>query len=76
MESFESCNAVINNVGRKSGLYMNAGQTSVVWLGRRRSSAVKYMQHLGMEWNPPTFKVLGIWFTNVAYYNCNILDNI
>ena len=22
------------------------------------------MQDLGMEWNPPKFKVLGIWFTN------------
>ena len=39
-------------------------QTSAVWLGSKRNSVVKYMQHLGMEWNPPKFKVLGIWFTS------------
>ena len=22
------------------------------------------MPHLQMEWNPPKFKILGIWFTN------------
>ena len=37
---------------------MNAGKTSAVWLGSKRNSVVKYMQHLGMEWNPPKFKVL------------------
>jgi hypothetical protein len=63
-ESFESCVTVIDNFGRKSGLYMNAEKTSAVWLGSRRNSVVKYMQHLGMEWNPPKFKILGIWFTN------------
>ena len=44
---------------------MKAGKTSAVWLGSKRNSAVKYMQHLGMERNPPKFKVLGIWFTTV-----------
>ena len=63
-ESFETCITVIDNFGRKSGLYMNAGKTSAVWLGSKRNSVVKYMQHLGMDWNPPKFKVLGIWFTN------------
>ena len=63
-ESFETCITVIDNFGRKSGLYMNAGKTSAVWLGSKRNSVVKYMQHLGMEWNPPKFKVLGIWFTS------------
>ena len=43
---------------------MNAGKTSAVWFGSKRKSVVKYMQHLGMDWNPPKFKVLGIWFTN------------
>ena len=43
---------------------MNAGKTSAVWLGSKRNSVVKYMQHLIMEWNPPKFKVPGIWFTN------------
>ena len=43
---------------------MNGGKTSAVWLGTKRNSVVKYMQHLGMEWNPPKLKVLGIWFVN------------
>ena len=30
----------------------------------KRNSPVKYMPHLQMEWNPPKFKILGIWFTN------------
>ena len=63
-ESFETCITVIDNFGRKSGLYMNARKTSAVWLVSKRNSVVKYMQHLGMEWNPPKFKVLGIWFTS------------
>ena len=42
---------------------MNAGKTSAVWLGSKRNSVVKYMQHLEMEWNSPKCKVLGIWFT-------------
>ena len=63
-ESFETCITVTDNFERKSGLYMNAGKTSAVWRGSKRNSVVKYMQHLGMEWNPPKFKVLGIWFTS------------
>ena len=63
-ESFETCITVIYNFGSKSGLYMNAGKTSAVWLGSKRNSVVKYMEHPGMEWNPPKFKVLGIWFTS------------
>ena len=63
-ESFETNITVIDNVGRKSGLYMNAGKTSTFWLGSKRNSIVKYIKHLRMEWNQPQFKVLGIWFTN------------
>ena len=64
-ESFETCITVIDNFGRKSGPCVNAGKASAVWLGSKRNLVVKYMQHLGMEWNPPKFKVLGIWFTTV-----------
>ena len=63
-ESFGSCVTVIDHFGRTSGLYMNAGKTNAVWLGSRRNSVATYMHHLVMEWNPPTFKILGIWFTN------------
>ena len=47
-DSFESCIAVTDNLGRNSRLYMNAGKTSVVWLGSSKSSTIKYMHS---EWN-------------------------
>jgi hypothetical protein len=63
-KSFETCLQLISRFGKISGLFLNAGKTSVIWLGSRKNSPVKYMAHLGMEWNPPKFKVLGVWFTN------------
>ena len=63
-KSFESCIDVLEKFGNRSGLFLNPGKTSVIWLGSRKNSHVRYMQHLGMEWNPPRFKVLGVWFTN------------
>ena len=47
--SFETCIPVTDNFGRRSGLCMNAGKTSAVWLGSKSSSVVKYMQHPGTE---------------------------
>ena len=63
-KSFESCIEVLDTFGNKSGLLLNPGKTSVIWLGSRKNSPVQYMHHLKMEWNPPKFKVLGMWFTN------------
>lgn len=63
-KSFESCIDVLDTFGKKSGLFLNPGKTSVIWLGSRKNSSVRYMQHLNMEWNPPKFKILGMWFTN------------
>ena len=40
------------------------------------------MPHLQMEWNPPKFKILGIWFTNdlkeceVLNFNDKFLENM
>ena len=31
------------------------------------------MPHLLMEWNPPKFKILGIWFTN-DLKECEVLN--
>ena len=62
--SFEETVKTINTFGKASGLFLNAGKTSAIWLGYKRNSLVKYMPHLQMEWNPPKFKILGIWFTN------------
>ena len=43
---------------------MNPGKTSAVWLGSKKNSAVRFMDHLKMTWNPETFRILGILFTN------------
>jgi hypothetical protein len=71
-KSFEETIANVNNFGKKSGLFLNAGKTSAIWLGSKKNSAVRYMQHLLMEWNPERFKILGIWFTN----NLKEMENI
>ena len=47
-----------------SGLVLNTGKSSAIWLGNKKNSHTVYMPHLQMEWNPTTFKILGIWFTN------------
>ena len=63
----------INTFGKASGLFLNAGKTSAIWLGNKRNSLVKYMPYLQMEWNPPKFKILGIWFTN-DLKECEVLN--
>lgn len=63
-KSFEETVNTIENFSKKSGLFLNAGKTSAIWLGSRRNSLMRYMPHLQMDWNPPKFKILGIWFTN------------
>ena len=71
--SFEETVKTINTFGKASGLFLNAGKTSTIWLGNKRNSLVKYMPHLQMEWNPPEFKILGIWFTN-DLKECEVLN--
>ena len=58
---------------KSAGLFLNAGKTSAIWLGNKRISLVKYMPHLQMEWNPPKFKILVIWFTN-DLKQCEVLN--
>ena len=43
-ESFETCITVIDNFGRKSGLYVK--ERLGIWLGSKRNSVVKYTQHV------------------------------
>ena len=61
--SFETCINVLEAFGKKSGLVLNADKSSALWLGREKRSKKKYMQHLGIQWNPDKIKVLGIWIT-------------
>ena len=71
--SFEETVKTINTFGKASGLFLNAGKTSAIWFGNKQNSLVKYMPHLQMEWNPPKFKILGIWFTN-DLKECEVLN--
>ena len=61
--SFQQTVHTVNSFGNKSRLFMNATKTQSVWLGNRKGSPVRYMPHLKMDWNPPKFKILGIWLT-------------
>ena len=63
-KSFETCMETLLNFTHVSGLKMNSSKTNVIWLGTKKNSDIRYMQHLGLDWNPPKFKILGIWFTN------------
>lgn len=73
-KSFETCMNLLELFGRKSGLQLNVGKTSAVWLGSRKNSNIRYMDHLNLEWNPQRFKILGIWFTN-DLKNCSKINH-
>ena len=45
------------------GLMINIDKTVAVWTGSRKNSQVKCMPELGLNWNPATFKVLGVMFS-------------
>ena len=62
--SFEETINTLDRFGSVSGLLLNTSKTISVWLGSRKNSDVRYMQHLNINWNPPRYKILGIWFTN------------
>ena len=64
---------MINTFGNKSGLLLNVGKTSAIWLGSNRNSPIKYMPNLHMDWNPPKLKIFGIWFTN-NLKECELLN--
>ncbi|WP_419609554.1 reverse transcriptase family protein [Thiolapillus sp.] len=72
-KSFQETINTIEIFGKASGLFLNAGKTSAIWLGSRQNCPIKYMPHLHMEWNPCKFKILGIWFTN-DLKNCELLN--
>jgi hypothetical protein len=63
-KTFEATMQVLDKFGKRSGLLLNTLKTNAVWLGSSKNSHIKYMAHLGMQWNPYKYKVLGIWFTS------------
>ena len=61
---FEKLFETLNTFENISGLKLNYEKTSNVWLGKKKNSAEIYLPHKKMDWNPPKFKILGLWFTN------------
>merc|ERR1712074_74685 len=61
--SFEQFFRQLDYFGEISGLKLNAEKTNNVWLGNKRNSDIRWLPHLDMNWNPPKFKILGLWFT-------------
>ena len=63
-ESFEKLFSHLDLFGNVSGLKLNHDKTNNVWLGSKSDSNVRWLPHLNMTWNPPKFKILGLWFTH------------
>lgn len=66
-QTFEETIKTIDKFSKFSGLYLNVEKTNAIWLGNKRNSITKYMQHLSIIWNPDTFKILGVLFNNDLY---------
>ena len=47
-----------------SGLKLNYDKSCNVWLGSMKNSKKVYKPNVKMSWNPPKFKILGLWYTN------------
>ena len=62
--SYEKLFETLNTFEKMSGLKLNYGKTSNVWLGRKKIPLLYFYLIKKMEWNPPKFKILGLWFTN------------
>jgi exonuclease III len=63
-ESYEELFLTLHTFEQISGLKINYDKTCNVWLGSKINSNVKYMEHINMSWNPPKYKILGLWYTN------------
>ena len=63
-KSYENLFKHLKRFGDISGLKLNADKTNNIWLGSILNSEIRWLPHLNMTWNPPKFKILGLWFTN------------
>ena len=63
-KSYEKRFGVLREFDNISGLKLNYEKTCNIWLGGKRNCAEKLLPHLNMCWNPPKFKILGLWFTS------------
>ena len=74
-DSFEYCVFTILEYAKFSGLSMNFDKTKVVWFGCEHPNETVYLPELNFEWNPKSFKILGVTFTtdlkNISDININ-----
>lgn len=63
-DSYNKLFSVLKEFETLSGLKLNYEKTCNVWLGSRENCKHEYLKQLKMNWNPPKFKILGLWFTN------------
>ena len=63
-KSYEKLCRVLREFESILGLKLNDEKTCNVWLGSKRNCAEKLLPYLNMCWNPPEFKIFGVWFTN------------
>ena len=71
--SFEQSISTVDTFSRKSELAMNSSKTQAAWYGGKRRPATKFLPHVKMDWNPPKFKTLGVWF-NVDLADCEEIN--
>ena len=62
--SYEKLFNHLDLFSKTSGLKLNHEKTNNIWLGSESKSNARWLPHLDMSWNPPKFKILGLWFTN------------
>lgn len=62
-ESFTYCVQTILEYAKYSGLNMNFEKTNVLWFGPKKENEAVFEEYPKFNWNPTTFKILGIDFT-------------
>ena len=62
-ESFENVIKILTEFALWSGLKINYDKSQVVWLGSQKGSAIVFLPHLKLKWNPTRFSVLGIIYS-------------
>ena len=55
--AFEEAINTVQRFGKTSGLYLNAGKSSAIWLGNKRNSPVKYTPHMRLDWNSERLEI-------------------
>ena len=62
-QSFLECIRVLKLYAAYSGLKINFDKSTVVWIGSCKFSNQKFLPDINLQWNPSTFKVLGVTFS-------------